>query len=59
MAKSGAHGLIVLRNSNITLHDKEIDLIHIPIVELEKSVFEKILAEAQKQSNLQNEGERQ
>ena len=54
MAKSGAHGLIVLRNSNITLHDKEIDLIHIPIVELEKSVFEKILAEAQKQSNLQS-----
>lgn len=42
LANSGAYIGIIKKNINNTLHDKEIDIVHIPILEIEPSNYEVI-----------------
>lgn len=42
IAHSGAYIGIIKRNINNTLHDREVDIVHIPIVEVEPIEYEKL-----------------
>lgn len=39
IADSGAYLGIIKRNINNTLHDREVDIVHIPILEIEPSDY--------------------
>ena len=43
IANSGAYAGLIRRNLNNTLHDKEVNLVHIPILELEPGDYDEIV----------------
>lgn len=47
IAASGAYLAIIKRNINNTLHDREVDIVHIPVLEIEPSDY-KILQDYMK-----------
>lgn len=51
LASSGAYIGIIKRNINNTLHDREVDIVHIPILEVEPNHYEAIVDYMNKHPN--------
>ena len=43
LVESGAFIGVIKKNLNNTLHDKEINVVHIPILELDPTIYDKIV----------------
>lgn len=48
LAASGAYIGIIKRNINNTLHDKTVDLVHIPILEIDPTDYDTLISYIQK-----------